>query len=72
MEFAQTEKERVENKQRTRRAWRENNPGNDFEPRYFTKVMDDDTGVEYYKYGMKRDYWEDRKRGDWGDYEDIF
>ena len=46
----------VENKQRDKRKWREKNPGNEFVPRYFEKIYDEDSKSEYYAYGTKRDY----------------
>ena len=41
-------------------------------PHYFVKVIDEDTGDEVWKYGLKRDYWEDRKNKDWGHLDDLF
>lgn len=35
IELATTEKLRLEEKQRAARKWREENPGNDFKPKYF-------------------------------------
>ncbi len=72
MELATTEKNRVEEKQRTLRKYREENPGNDYVPHYFVQVADEDTGEEVFKYGLNRDYWEDRKNKDWGHLDDLF
>lgn len=65
LELAASEKHRLEEKQRAARKFREENPGNDFEPKYFRKIMDEDTKEEYYAYGPahgKRDYWQDRAK----------
>ena len=72
LDLAQNEKNRLEDKQRALRKWREENPGNDFVPHYFEKVIDEDTGDEVWKYGLKRDYWEDRRNKDWGHLDDLF
>eukprot|EP00354_Favella_ehrenbergii_P007122 CAMPEP_0170458438 /NCGR_PEP_ID=MMETSP0123-20130129/5407_1 /TAXON_ID=182087 /ORGANISM="Favella ehrenbergii, Strain Fehren 1" /LENGTH=75 /DNA_ID=CAMNT_0010722585 /DNA_START=1941 /DNA_END=2168 /DNA_ORIENTATION=- len=72
LELAATEKERVENKQRELRKWREENPGNEYVPHYFVKVMDEDSKEEVYKYGLNRDYWKDRKTKQWAHLDDLF
>lgn len=72
METAESEKARLEDKQRALRKWREENPGNDFEPHYFVKVLDEDSQEEVYKYGLKRDYWVDRRNQEWGHLDDLF
>lgn len=71
-DLAASEKHRLEEKQRATRKWREENPGNDFVPKYFEKYEDLEIGETYYKYGTKRNYWEDRKNGDWAHMEDIY
>lgn len=60
IDLAGQEKLRLEDKQRATRKWRAENPGNDFEPKYFEKLLDPDTKEEVYTYGTKRDYWKDR------------
>lgn len=72
IETAANEKHRLEEKQRATRKFRHDNPGNDFEPKYFEKKVDEDTKAEYFAYGTKRDYWADRKKADWAHMEDIF
>lgn len=51
IDLATTEKHRLEEKQRAARKYRAENPGNDFEPKYFKKVTDPDSKEEYYAYG---------------------
>ena len=72
LDQAAEEKNRLEEKQRALRKWREENPGNDFEAHYFKKVIDEDTGEEVYKYGEGRDYWADRKSASWDHLDDLF
>ena len=72
MEFATEEKNRLEEKQRSLRKWREENPGHDFVPHYFVKATDADSGEEFFKYGGNRDYWADRRNQDWGHLDDLF
>lgn len=43
----------------------------EYKSRYFEEHIDEDTGEKTYKYGV-RDYWEDRKKGDWSHLERIF
>lgn len=61
-ELAASEKHRLEEKQRAARKWRAENPGNDFKPKYFKKIVDPDSKEAYYAYGIDecRDYWLDR------------
>lgn len=42
-DLAATEKHRLEEKQRAARKWRAENPGNDFQPKYFRQIVDPDT-----------------------------
>jgi hypothetical protein len=73
--LATTEKQRLEEKQRAARKWRESNPGNDFQPKYFKKVVDPDSKEEYYAYGPEhgmRDYWKDRRNQDFEHMEDLY
>ena len=72
LDAATVEKNRLEEKQRALRKFREENPGNDFEPHYFTKTIDADSQEEVYVYGQKRDYWADRKNQDWAHLDDLF
>ena len=72
MEAATEQKNRLEEKQRALRKYREENPGNDFEPHYFTKTVCADSQEEVYMYGDKRDYWADRKNRDWAHLDDLF
>ena len=72
LDLAATEKDRLEVKQRELRKWREENPGNDYVPHYFSKTWDEDSQEEIYKYGLNRDYWQDRKKKDWGHLDDLF
>jgi hypothetical protein len=44
--------------------------GIEYKSAYFEEYIDEDTGEKAYK--MVRDYWEDRKRGDWSRLQDIF
>jgi hypothetical protein len=75
IEFASSEKHRLEEKQRAARKWRAENPGNDFAPKYFKKITDPDSNEDYYAYGPDhgcRDYWEDRRNGDFAHMEDLY
>jgi hypothetical protein len=38
--------------------------------KYFEEYIDPESGEKSYKY--VRDYWEDRKKGDWSHHEDLF
>jgi hypothetical protein len=44
--------------------------GIEYKAKYFEEYIDEDTKEKGYKY--VRDYWEDRKRGDWSHMEDLF
>ena len=44
--------------------------GKEYHSRYFEEYIDEDTGEKGYKY--VRDYWEDKKKGDWSHLEEIF
>jgi hypothetical protein len=72
-DFAATEKNRVEEKQRAVRRQREAD-GEEFLPKWFHKSTDDVTGEEYWVFNGK--YWKMRdevgKGGSWKGVEDIF
>lgn len=73
-DFAATEKNRVEEKQRATRKQRELK-GEEFVPHWFSKDKCKVTGEEYWKFGEK--YWEEREKagkgeGQWEGVEDIF
>lgn len=68
-DFAATEKNRVEEKQRAKRREREMK-GEDFVPRWFTRSKDPVTGEDYW--ASNGEYWKSRQRVDWRDCEDIF
>lgn len=85
-EFAATEKNRVEEKQRATRKEREIK-GEEFVPKWFRKGFNKVTGEEYWlARGSREDaeeggekleaarlkYWDSRQRGDWTGCEDIF
>ena len=72
IEKATEYKDLLEIKQRDKAKWRQENPNNEFVPRYFEKLRCPESGEEYYAYGTKRDYWEDRKNQEWEGMEDIF
>ena len=74
LELAASEKHRLEEKQRAARKFRAENPGNDFKPKYFKKVVDPDSKEEYYAYGLEgcRDYWQDRNNRDFSHMEDLY
>jgi len=44
--------------------------GLEFQSKYFEEYIDSDSGEKGYKY--VRDYWEDRRVGDWSHLEEIF
>ena len=44
--------------------------GLEYKSRYFEEAFDEESGEKYYKY--VRDYWKDRKKGDWSHLEDLF
>ncbi len=66
---ASDEKARLEDKQRKMRKEREANHI-EFKSRYFEQHVDEDSGETTYKY--IRDYWEDRRKGEWTHLEEIF
>ncbi|KAL9116069.1 MAG: hypothetical protein Q9227_000437 [Pyrenula ochraceoflavens] len=68
-DFAATEKNRVEEKQRAKRRERENK-GEEFTPRWFFKSKDPVTGEEFWAHNGE--YWKARERHDWNKCEDIF
>jgi len=67
--FANTEKHRLEEKQRKFRKIRETE-NIKWAPKYFKKYNDPDTGLEEYKY--TNNYWEDREKGNWSHLPDLF
>lgn len=73
-DLAASEKHRLEEKQRAARKFRAENPGNDFKPKYFKKIVDPDSKEGYYAYGIDdcRDYWLDRKNQDFAHMEDLY
>lgn len=68
-DFAATEKNRVEEKQRAKRRERENK-GEEFTPKWFSKGRCEITGEEYWV--NNGEYWKKRDEGDWRVCEDIF
>ena len=72
-DFAATEKNRVEEKQRKRRRQREA-AGEEFIPNWFTKARCPITGEEYWNFNGR--YWEEREKAPtgeaWKEIEDIF
>ncbi|KAF2430867.1 oxysterol-binding protein [Tothia fuscella] len=73
-DFAATEKNRVEEKQRARRRVREQ-MGEEFVPRWFEKSVCETTGEEFWRFNGG--YWRERGavgegRGTWDGCEDIF
>lgn len=68
-DFAATEKNRVEEKQRAKRREREMK-GEEFVPRWFTRSKDPVTGEEYWAFNGE--YWKCRQRADWKECADIF
>ncbi|KAI1420842.1 Oxysterol-binding protein-domain-containing protein [Xylaria sp. FL1777] len=63
-DFAASEKNRLEEGQRARRKWRQQN-GEEFEPAWFTKAVCEVSGVEYWKYNGQ--YWIQREKFGNGD-----
>jgi hypothetical protein len=72
MEFAGEEKFRLEEKQRLARRRRAAGEIPEFEPKYFQKEFCEETGLTQYVYGKRRDYWRDRRKGDFAHMEDIY
>ena len=75
LELAADEKHRLEERQRAARKWRAENPGHDFVPKYFKKVVDPDSNEAYYAYGPEfgcRDYWDDRAKQNFDHMEDLY
>jgi hypothetical protein len=44
--------------------------GIEYKSQYFEEYTDPDTGEKGYQ--CVRDYWEDRKKGDWSHVQDLF
>jgi hypothetical protein len=44
--------------------------GLEYRSRYFEEYVDEESGQTAYRY--VRDYWEDRRKGDWSHLEEIF
>ena len=59
----------MEDKQRKMRKEREMQ-GREYKSRYFEESYDEESGEKFYKY--VRDYWEDRRKGDWSHLEELF
>jgi len=72
-DFAATEKNRVEEKQRAKRRMREVN-GEEFVPKWFSKGKCEITGEEYWVFNGR--YWQEREKAGtgvaWKEVEDIF
>ena len=68
-DFAATEKNRVEEKQRAARRAREAK-GEEFKPKWFEKKLDKVTGEEYWE--TSGQYWKARETGEWSACDDIF
>jgi len=72
-DFAASEKNRVEEKQRAKRREREAE-GVEFEPRWFVKTKDETTGEWYWRF--TGEYWKEREKAKigeaWRDVEEIF
>ena len=68
-DFAATEKNRVEEKQRAARRAREAK-GEEFKPKWFEKKLDKVTGEEYWE--TSGQYWNAREKGDWSVCDNIF
>lgn len=68
-DFAATEKNRVEEKQRAARREREQK-GEEWMPKWFSKGRCDVTGEEYWV--PNGGYWKSREMGDWSASDDIF
>lgn len=68
-DFAASEKNRVEEKQRDARRRREA-AGEDWRPKWFEKKVDPVTGESYWE--NTGTYWKARERGDWNVCDDIF
>lgn len=68
-DFAATEKNRVEEKQRRARREREQR-GEEWKPVWFEKDRDSVTGEEYWRFNGR--YWDERSRREWKGVPDIF
>ncbi|KIX92060.1 uncharacterized protein Z520_12214 [Fonsecaea multimorphosa CBS 102226] len=68
-DFAATEKNRVEEKQRAARRQRES-AGEEWKPKWFEKKVDPTTGETYWEHNGL--YWKKRAEGDWSVCDDIF
>jgi oxysterol-binding protein 1 len=67
--LANTEKHRLEERQRASRKKREQERI-EWKPNYFEEYIDEETGMTEYKY--IRDYWEDRRKRNWVHMPDLF
>ena len=71
-DFAATEKNRVEEKQRAAKRVRESE-GQEWRPKWFSKKRDEVTGESYWDFGGEGgSYWEKRAKGDFSVSDDIF
>ena len=68
---AATDKNRVEEKQRSARREREQ-AGEEWKPKWFEQKRDAITGEKYWQVKKNGGYWEKRKAGDWSVCDDIF
>ncbi|KAF1809518.1 hypothetical protein P152DRAFT_159593 [Eremomyces bilateralis CBS 781.70] len=68
-DFAATEKNRLEEKQRAKRRERDE-AGEEFVPRWFRKGRSEETGETYWVFNGE--YWKMRETGKWEGLEDIF
>lgn len=68
-DLAESEKKRLEEKQRAKRKQREAT-GEEWHPRWFKCEYDIDSSEEVYKY--KGGYWERRKKRDWSGIDDLY
>lgn len=72
LDGAEAMKARLEERQRARRKIMEDH-GDEWRPRWFTKVQEGEGGDEVWKLkGGKDGYWEERARGEWTDVVDVF
>lgn len=67
--LANSEKHRLEERQRAVRKYREQN-NIEWTPSYFEKYIDSETGLEEYRY--INDYWEDKAQQNWSHLPDLF
>ncbi|KAF2232227.1 hypothetical protein EV356DRAFT_470270, partial [Viridothelium virens] len=72
LDGAEGMKARLEERQRARRKIMEDH-GDEWRPRWFTKVQEGEGGDEVWKLKVgKEGYWEERARGEWSGVVDVF